>query len=341
MRRLLIVGVVGCIGLMGQTIIGPVSATGSIQGTVIDASTNKPIAGAVVRAMGVGSPLFFPSAPTPANGSYQIQNVPAGTFSLCAFVPYQPYFDPCLGGATPLVVTLTSGQQSTGNQIALRQGPGLIGPAVAAPGTGSIQGTVIDATTSKPIDGAIVTAVSATFPVFSQSVSTAEDGSYQINSLPASTFSLCAHVPGDLYPNSCHWGKTPIAVTLTGGQQSAGNQLSVTAGFTLKVRIQDPGQFLNQKTSAGYDPDLVMGVFGTQGLFYPAHKIDQDSSGADYQLAIPLATRVTLSIASKALTLADSTGAALPNNTVQQGLPPSTVSTNIEQFIYTVTGRNP
>jgi hypothetical protein len=340
MRRLLLIAFMGCAASIGQTVNGPAVSGGSIQGTVTDASTNRPIAGAIIRAISAELPSVIPSTPTAVDGSYQINSVPAGTFTLCAWVPYQPYFDPCLGGGgTPLVVTLTSGQQSTGNQIALKQDARLIVPPINAPGTGSIQGMVIDAITHTPIGGAIVTAVSTTPPIFSQSVSIADDGSYQINSVPAGLFFLCVYVPGDLYPNSCQWGKTPIAVTMAGGQQSTGNVLSITAGSTLKVRIQDPGQFLNQKSGAGYDPDLVLGVIGPQGLFYPTHKVDQDAAGADYQLAIPVGTRVTFSVASNTLTLADSTGAALPNNTAQQGLELSNTSVP-EQFIYTVTGQH-
>jgi hypothetical protein len=108
--------------LAAQTTSAPLAATGSIQGTVIDASTNKPIAGAFVRAISSGSPGFNQSAQTSTDGSYQIKNVPAGKFVLCAWVPYQPYSDPCLVGGAPLMLTLTNGQQSIGNKIGLCAG---------------------------------------------------------------------------------------------------------------------------------------------------------------------------------------------------------------------------
>jgi len=111
MRRLLIIASMGSVALLGQTNTGSAPATGSIQRTVADASTNKPIAGAVVAAISTGSPWFGQSAPSGG----------AGTFRLCAWVAYQSYFDPCLPGAgvKPVSVALTGGQQSTGNQISL------------------------------------------------------------------------------------------------------------------------------------------------------------------------------------------------------------------------------
>jgi len=342
MYKALIATVLCSVGLMGQANTGAVSGTGSIQGTVTDASTNKPIAGAIVTAISASSPSSTRSAPTAVDGSYQIKSVPAGTFSLCAWVLNQPYLDPCFGGGgTPPVVTLASGQQSTGNQINLQPDSRLIGPAEAAPGTGSIQGLVLDAGTSKPIGGAIVTAVSTTPPLFSQSGSAAADGSYQIQGLPAGTFALCAQAATDGYLSSCDWGAKPPTVTLTSGQDSAGNQLTMKTGSILKVRVQDPTQSLSQKTLSGLGPDLVMGVFGPQSLFYPAHQAGKDAGGANYQLTIPLDTRVTFSIASQSLKLADSNGVELPNSSSQQAVQQSTGNSNPPNLVYTIIGPKP
>jgi hypothetical protein len=331
----------GCMTLAAQTTSAPLAATGSIQGTVIDASTNKPIAGAFVRAISSGSPGFNQSAQTSTDGSYQIKNMPAGTFVMCAWVPYQPYFDPCLVGGTPLMLTLTNGQQSIGNKIELKQNSGLIAPALAALGTGSIQGTVIDASNNKPIGGAIVTAVGAAPSVFSQSAQTSADGSYQIKNVPAGTFSVCAHVLDDRYLNSCNWGSIPLTLTLTNGQQSTGNHLTLKVGSILTVRIQDPGQLLSEKIKNGNDPDLVLGVFDQHGLFYPAHQADKDAAGTDYQLTIPLSTLVTFSIASQSLKLADSNGVQLPNSSNQQGVLRATGDSTSTNLVYTITGPRP
>ena len=227
--------------------------------------------------------------------------------------------------------------------FSLVSGAALLGQTTTVPATGSgrIQGAVTESSSHKPIAGAYVTALRSGLPPLSQVAQTATDGSYEIKELPAGTFSLCVQAPGDGYLLSCHWGATPPSVTLTAGQVSAGNQLTMTAGWILKVRIQDPNQTLAQKTKQGFDPDLVMGVFGPPGLFYPTHRTGTDAAGADYQLTIPLNTPVTFSIASTALQLNDSNGVALPNGFSKQGVQSSAVGSNPTSFVYTVTGQKP
>src|SRR6516162_6980726 len=88
--------------LMAQT------GTGGIQGTVTDVSNNKPIAGAFVIAIRSGLPPLSQAAQTGADGSYQLQNLPAGAFSLCVQVPGgDGYLDPCRFGSPTQSITLT------------------------------------------------------------------------------------------------------------------------------------------------------------------------------------------------------------------------------------------
>src|SRR5438067_1393326 len=158
---------------------------------------------------------------------------------------------------------------------------------LAQGGSGSIQGTVTDAQTQKPIAGALVTVMRNGLPPLSQSLPAGPDGSYQAKGLPAGTYTLCAQVPGDVYLSSCQWTGTGAGVTLTAGQVSTGNVLALKTGSVVKVHLQDPGQFLNQQTKAGHDPRVTMGVWGPQGIFYPARLAAKNQNGADFQLTIP------------------------------------------------------
>jgi hypothetical protein len=74
MRKLLVVAFMGSVVLIGQTNTALSIATGNIQGTVTDPSTNKPIAGPIVWAVSIGWPSVIQSASSAADGSYQIQN---------------------------------------------------------------------------------------------------------------------------------------------------------------------------------------------------------------------------------------------------------------------------
>lgn len=114
MQRLLILIFASRLALLAQT------ATGNIQGTVADASSNKPIAGAFVIAIRSGLPPVSQTAQTGAEGTYQLQSLPAGAYSLCVQVPGDGYLDPCEFGGSAQQISLTAGQQSLGNVTKLK-----------------------------------------------------------------------------------------------------------------------------------------------------------------------------------------------------------------------------
>jgi hypothetical protein len=128
--------------------------------------------------------------------------------------------------------------------------------AVAQTGTGSIQGTVIDATSNKPVTGALVTTIRSGLPPISQTTKSTSNGVFQLQNLPAGTYSLCVQIAGGGYLNPCDWGNSALpaaggnsapTVALAAGQNSSGNVLKVQPGSVVQVRLQDTGQFLSQK----------------------------------------------------------------------------------------------
>jgi Carboxypeptidase regulatory-like domain len=112
--RLWIVAFLGSAALTAQT------GSGSIQGKVTDASSNKPIAGAFVIAIRSGLPPVSQIAQTGVDGSYQLQSLPAGAYSLCVQVLGDGYLDPCRFGSPAQPITLMAGQQSAGNVTKLK-----------------------------------------------------------------------------------------------------------------------------------------------------------------------------------------------------------------------------
>jgi Carboxypeptidase regulatory-like domain len=113
-RRLVSLIFTSNLALLAQT------ATGNIQGTVTDASSNKPIAGAFVIAIRSGLPPISQTAQTSADGSYQLQGLTPGAYSVCVQVPGDGYLDPCRFGSPTQPITLTAGQPSLGNVMKLK-----------------------------------------------------------------------------------------------------------------------------------------------------------------------------------------------------------------------------
>jgi hypothetical protein len=96
--------------------------TASIQGTVTDAASNKAVAGAYVTAIRSGLPPASQTAESASDGSFQVQALAAGDYSLCIQVPGGGYLDPCQWSGTPVKLTLTAGQKSTGNSLKISAG---------------------------------------------------------------------------------------------------------------------------------------------------------------------------------------------------------------------------
>ena len=94
-------------------------------------------------------------------------------------------------------------------------------------GAGSIAGTVLDATTAKPISAAWVIANRAGAPSLAKHTKSGGDGAFQIQGFTAGRYSLCVRAEGDLYLDPCQWSGSPTAVALAFGQ--------AVSGITLKL----------------------------------------------------------------------------------------------------------
>ena len=71
----------------------------------------------------------------------------------------------------------------------------------------------------------------------------------------------------------------------------------------LQVRLDDPGQKLAALPLSGFVPDVLMGVFTAQRLFYPAGLASTDATGRNHQITVPFDTTLKFTIASKQLQL--------------------------------------
>jgi hypothetical protein len=222
--------------------------------------------------------------------------------------------------------------------------------AIAQIGGASIQGTVLDAKTQKAIPAAWVIAIRAGVPPFTRNTKSGGDGAFQIQGLGPGSYSLCVQAESDQFLNPCQWNGNPATVTLTATQTVSGILLRLTPASLLTVQVQDPQKALSQQTKDGRRPDLSVGVWGPQGMYYPAHPADSSPSpiaagglpggirNYTYQLAVPRDTALKVQIASHDLKLGDGAGLALPANTSQQAFQHATGDPNPKSFAFTVLG---
>jgi hypothetical protein len=183
-----------------------VSATAAAVGTITGKVTNTagaPIAGASVSSGGNG-------AITGSDGGYTLQ-VPGGTSTVtAALAGYQSASES---------VTVTAGQSTQAATLQIQP----INP-------GNVSGTVVDGN-GQPLSGAIVSAAGLT-------TSTAADGSYALNNLPAGSTTIKASLTG------FQSGSTTVtvvaatttaapAITLVSGSGSITGSVKTTAGAAI------------------------------------------------------------------------------------------------------------
>ncbi|HEY3838511.1 MAG TPA: carboxypeptidase-like regulatory domain-containing protein [Bryobacteraceae bacterium] len=120
---------VSLIGLIGGSALIGQQSTGSIQGTVLDQGNNKAISGAYVTATRSGLPPSSQTVKSASDGSFQLQGLSAGTYTVCVQVVSQAYLNPCDwsgNGRAPVnpanSVSINAGQKSTGTTLKLQTG---------------------------------------------------------------------------------------------------------------------------------------------------------------------------------------------------------------------------
>jgi hypothetical protein len=169
-----------------------------------------------------------------------------------------------------------------------------------------LQGLVLD-DAGQPVAGAFVTAtrVHTGGPTFSQTDTTAANGSFSIENIPAADYTVCVQGTGILNP--CQWSLFPTVVTLADGQVMPDLQVVVVRGSPLSVHVKDDRKLLSTNEGKTHGAQLLVGVWTDRGLFYPASVRTKKDNSRDYTIQIPDDTDLTLEAHSTFFKLADAT----------------------------------
>lgn len=222
--------------------------------------------------------------------------------------------------------------------------------AIGQTETAGISGTLLDAKTLKPVPAAFVLASRGGAPPFTRNTKSGGDGAFQIQGLPAGSYSLCVQAADQLYLDPCQWNGSPATVTLAPGQNVTGISIRLAAAAVVSFQIQDAQMVLSQLTKDARRPDLTLGVWGPGGLYYPARAVSTPDTAPTfpgaiptygYQIAVPRDIALNLYIASRDLELGDATGVALPSNTSRQTTQIANGDSSPKIFTFTVLRQRP
>ena len=209
------------------------------------------------------------------------------------------------------------GQTAVGTTVATT-----VGTTAASAYSGKISGTVLDET-GKAMAGAIVS-LALELPATTKGVApvsfrrhralaiSGKDGTFAAANLPAGLIKVCVQVPASDYIQSCGWPLAQTLVTLSAGQTVKLPAISLAKGFRLQIRVDDVQGALAKTAAAGAPSSgaLVVGAFAANHMFVNAERTGQDATGYNYDVLLPFDLPLRLSVFSRALAMADSTGKA-------------------------------
>jgi 5-hydroxyisourate hydrolase-like protein (transthyretin family) len=198
-------------------------SNGAISGTVTDASTGNPIAGAYVYVYD-SSGYYETSATTNSSGVYTTPGLPAGSYTVeVDATGYAPFT--YSGTVSVSVGTTTSG----------------INAALTL--DGAISGTVTDASGQTDLGSVSVTAYDSGGS-YATSTTTASDGSYTLNNLVPGTYELeFTPSSGQNYLPQYYHGESTLAsadpVTVTSGKTTTGIGAGLVTGGQITGKVTD------------------------------------------------------------------------------------------------------
>ena len=123
--------------------------------------------------------------------------------------------------------------------------------AAGQTGTGGIRGTILDASTQKPLPVAWVVANRDGAPPFSRNTKSGGDGAFEMRGLTPGNYSICVQAEGDRYLDSCHWRGQSAAVTVAKDAITSGVAVRLAAASVVNIEVRDPQKLLGQAIAGG------------------------------------------------------------------------------------------
>ena len=127
----------------------------------------------------------------------------------------------------------------------------------------------------------------------------------------------------------------PPIVSISAGQPVVSVTIVLRKGAAVPVRIDDPGQLLNQHEGKTRGAHLLLGVGNDAFAFIPAAVVSKDANGRDLQIVVPFNSPAKLVVYSSFFKLSDTAGIPLPKTTVtipvlvQRGQQPTPIRFNV------------
>lgn len=113
----------------------------------------------------------------------------------------------------------------------------------------------------------------------------ASDGSFVLTGIPSGQYRLCVQAPLTAWLNPCMWS-TGVDIVSVASSSISGLKVRLLKGSILRVKIIDSQKLLQAKGLQA-PAAILMGIFRTNGLFFPLIETSLSQAGIDRQITIP------------------------------------------------------
>jgi hypothetical protein len=234
----------------------------------------------------------------------------------------------------------------------------LVNPVAAA--SGQVQGKILLESDSSPLSGATITLVPINISVAPLSATpisgsnggstgsgaatatttSGKDGTFSVSGLAPGQFAICVKDPLGTVTDPCAWRDSRTTVTVVANSPSTGVVVRVKKASVVRIRLNDAIQALAKKATDSAPPHVLVGAFDLRGMFHPALEVHKDSTGTDYQLAIPVDSPIRMTVYSTQIKLADSVNTAISSQGFSGTFVQISSDSQTKTFTFNTVGRN-
>ena len=209
--------------------------------------------------------------------------------------------------------------------------------AIAQTPIGRITGSILTADGKPAAKHIVIVQVRAAKPgdpitPFTQTATTASNGTFALSGVPNGTYSICPLPPDDTAVSPCNWSTEP-RITVASGKAVSAPPIRLLPSSDFYVRINDTsGAFAGAKAKTPGDP-ISLAVRAPNGRMYLIPQTAASAAGADHHLHVPTGADLVFTAFSSQLSMVDAAGAPISK---QSGLAAS-VNIPAGQAQHTVT----